>query len=287
MTQPTSFNEEKYKTEQKSRWNEGALSTWTLWKETQVEDTPARFFLERVPVRSGVKVLDIACGSGETSIQVAEVLSKYVEESETTDPCKLVCVDISDEMLRVLQRKAEEKGLQSIIQVVCEDAEKVNFEPHYFDMVMSQFGVMFLPLLVDDLIHIRRMMKPGALFSCVVWGEEKDCHIFYAARSIIQPPPPPPGTPVSYGTKDQVVAALRQASFSDIQTVTFEVVHETKDAEEYITLMSGVNKWMEKSLGEKGSPLWNKLVEFCNNNYRTRRGTLRFPNVCIGITAIA
>jgi len=281
----SSFDPDKFKQEQKARWNQGALSTWTLWKKTQVEDTPAKFFLGLVPIRPGVKILDLACGSGETSLQVAHLVSSHLKD-EAKD-AKIVCVDISDEMLKVLNQRAQEMGLANMVETRCEDAEKVDFGAHYFDMVMSQFGVMFLPHLVEDLARIRGMMKPGSLFSCVVWGEEKDCHIFYAARSVISPPPPPPGTPVSYGTKEKVMEALRKAEFSDVKAVEFEVVHETKDAEEYITLMSGVNKWMEKSLGEKGSELWQKLVNYCNDHYRTPNGNLRFPNVCVGVTAIA
>lgn len=279
------FNVDKFKQEQKERWNQGARSSWTLWKQTQVEDTPAKFFLGLVPIRPGVKVLDLACGSGETSLQVAQLLSNHLP-SEAKD-AKIVCVDISEEMLRVLNQRANEMSLADIVETRCEDVEKIDFGEHYFDMVMSQFGVMFLPYLTEDLARIRKMMKPGSLFSCVIWGEEKDCHIFYAARSVLNPPPPPPGTPVSYGTKDKVMEALRNAAFSDVKAVEFQVIHETKDAEEYITLMSGVNKWMEKSLGEKGSELWQKLVDYCNKNYKTPRGTLQFPNVCVGITAVA
>ncbi|GJD09928.1 hypothetical protein Gasu2_41510 [Galdieria sulphuraria] len=240
------FDPDKFKQEQKARWNQGARSTWTLWKQTQVEDTPAKFFLGLVPIRPGVKVLDLACGSGETSLQVAQLVSSHLP-SDSKD-AKIVCVDISEEMLRVLSQRAQELGLSSVVETCCEDAENINFGTHYFDMVMSQFGVMFLPHLPEDLANIRKMMKPGSLFCCVVWGEEKDCHIFYAARSVVSPPPPPPGTPVSYGTKEKVMEALRKAEFSDVKAVEFQVVHETKDAEEYITLMSGVNQWLEKSL---------------------------------------
>jgi ubiquinone/menaquinone biosynthesis C-methylase UbiE len=96
-------------------------------------------------------VLDIGAGTGRFSLAVAKQLSSG----------KVICLDLSKEMLQHLKRKAEKAGLQDRIQIRKGEASASGLENESVDLVMcnSVFHELSSPEAV--LVEMLRVLKPN------------------------------------------------------------------------------------------------------------------------------
>ncbi len=99
------------------------------------------------------KILDIATGTGDFAIMLAEI-----------KPEKIVGLDISKGMLEVGKQKVKQKGLENLIEMVLGDSENLPFEDNSFDAVTVGFGVRNFENLDKGLQEIYRVLKPGGIF---------------------------------------------------------------------------------------------------------------------------
>lgn len=99
------------------------------------------------------KILDIATGTGDLAILMAQTKAK-----------KIIGLDISEGMLEVGKHKIEEKNLSQIIEMVLADSESMPFEDDYFDAITVAFGVRNFEHLEKGLAEILRVLKPGGIF---------------------------------------------------------------------------------------------------------------------------
>ena len=108
------------------------------------------FTIARADVRTGMKVLDIAGGTGDLSKSFA----KRVGSSG-----QVWLTDINDSMLRVGRDRMVDAGLL-LPTAVC-DAEKLPFPDGYFDRVSVAFGLRNMTHKDRALAEMRRVLKPG------------------------------------------------------------------------------------------------------------------------------
>lgn len=94
-------------------------------------------------------ILDIATGTGDLAIALVK-----------TGAEKIVGLDISPGMLAVGKEKIQQKKLDSTIEMVVGDSEKLSFEDHSFDAVTVSFGVRNFETLEKGLSEILRVLKP-------------------------------------------------------------------------------------------------------------------------------
>lgn len=98
-----------------------------------------------------MQVLELACGTGSTAL----IHASFVKHIRATD--------ISSEMLRIAQEKADAAGISNI-SFECSAIEELDVEHESMDMVMAH---SILHLLEDKEAAIGRvhdMLKPGGLF---------------------------------------------------------------------------------------------------------------------------
>ena len=112
-------------------------------------------------------VLEIACGTGRVTRHLRKVLPANV---------RLFATDISSDMLGIAKRKLNNNGI--FFQV--EDAQKLSFANNSFDVVICQFGVMFLPDKKKGFQEILRVLKPGGKFIFFTWDDTLKVPIFRA-----------------------------------------------------------------------------------------------------------
>ena len=74
--------------------------------------------------------LDIATGTADIAINLGSISN-----------CKVVGVDISEQMLSVGREKIIKKNLDETVSLETGDAENLNFKDDYFDLVTIGFGV--------------------------------------------------------------------------------------------------------------------------------------------------
>lgn len=117
----------------------------------KIYDTITWKYLEPyVPTESEALVLDAGGGTGRWAVQMAR------------KGCKVVLMDISEEMLKVAAKKIEKTGLQNRIIVKKGDIKETGYPDESFDMILCEH-TLFLFKEPDILIkELRRILKDKA-----------------------------------------------------------------------------------------------------------------------------
>ena len=108
------------------------------------------FTISRAAVRPGMKVLDIAGGTGDLARAFARQVGDRGEVGLT---------DINDSMLRVGRDRLLDQGL--VVPVAVCDAEKLPFPDNHFDRVSVAYGLRNMTHKDRALAEMTRVLKPG------------------------------------------------------------------------------------------------------------------------------
>ena len=99
------------------------------------------------------KALDIATGTADIAIKLGSIPN-----------CQVVGVDISEQMLNIGRKKIKKKNLQKSVSLQNGDAENLNYNDNFFDLITIGFGVRNFQDLEKGLAESFRVLKPnGAL----------------------------------------------------------------------------------------------------------------------------
>jgi SAM-dependent methyltransferase len=107
----------------------------------------------------GMRVLDLASGTGEPGISLAQ----RVPQGSVT------AVDQSSELLDIAAKRARSKNLLNFITQQA-DAHQLPFADQSFDLATCRFGVMFFSDTERALTELRRVLKRGACACFAAWG---------------------------------------------------------------------------------------------------------------------
>jgi SAM-dependent methyltransferase len=108
----------------------------------------------------GMQILDLASGTGEPGISLAQRVS----------PAGAVtAIDQSSELLEIAAERARAKKLSNFSTRQA-DAHELPFAGRSFDLATCRFGVMFFSNVQGALSEVRRVLKPGARACFTVWG---------------------------------------------------------------------------------------------------------------------
>jgi ubiquinone/menaquinone biosynthesis C-methylase UbiE len=300
---PSSFDSEQFKTEQRQRWDSIAEG-WKEWWQTievaaqKVSDR----LVELAEIKLGQKVLDIATGIGEPAVTAAR---KLVGLSDSTNKINdnennighVLAIDISPDMLTIAKQRAAALGLQDIIEFREADAGMPELPDSSFDVVLSRWGLMFIPNLNNTLSHIYQVLVPGGRLACAVWAEASKVPFISFPLNIVMRelnvPPSPPGTPGPFALADISILqnALSNAGFTDIKSERLNVTFEFATVEDYINytkaVASTIKTMLSKESVNRQEEVWNIVTEQVRNNYVTvgNSAPVRIDNECIFVTA--
>jgi SAM-dependent methyltransferase len=118
----------------------------------------ARELIDRVPLRDGARMLDIACGTGVVAREAAR-------RNSTTQVSGL---DMNPQMIEVAAARSKEEGLPIAWHVGTADA--LPFEDRSFDLVTIQQAFQFFPDKPAALAEIRRVLQFGGVFALNIWA---------------------------------------------------------------------------------------------------------------------
>jgi len=169
--------------------------------------------LEMSGVKSGSRVLDVAAGAGDQTLDAA----KRVGPTGS-----VLATDISSKILEFAAENALSKGYKNVRTRVL-DGENLDVEPGSFDAVISRVGLIYFPDQQKALTGIRKALKPGARLGAIVYSTADRNQFFSIPVSIIRRranlPPPASGQPgpFSLGGDGVLRDALTQAGFQDVQ----------------------------------------------------------------------
>jgi SAM-dependent methyltransferase len=109
---------------------------------------------------AGLHIIDLASGTGEPGISLAERVGPKGS---------ITAIDQSAELLEIAAGRARNKNLLNFTTHQA-DAHKLPFPDQSFDLATCRFGVMFFNDVVGALTELRRVLKPGAPACFVAWG---------------------------------------------------------------------------------------------------------------------
>jgi SAM-dependent methyltransferase len=201
----------------------------------------ARDLVARLPTADGFRVLELACGTGIVTRRLREVLG---------DSATLVATDLNEPMIDYARAAVQAPGI--VWQQA--DAQALEFEDGSFDIVVCQFGFMFLPDKVQGFREARRVLASGGVLLANVW-ESLDANpapgAIHATVAALFPADPPRfiETPYGYHDVERIRADMAAAGWEDVQ---LEAVHVQSRGESAADFAAGF---------VLGSPLSHELAE--------------------------
>ena len=166
---------------------------------------------ERAAAQPGETVLDIGCGGGRTSLELA---------SSVGERGTVLGVDVSGPILAV----AHERGAAvDNLEFRLANAETANLGADRFDLLFSRFGVMFFDDPLAAFTNLRRSLKPGGRIAFLTWRSMEENPWLSApaavAFEILPPPEPPdPAAPGPFSLADELRTTdlLEAAGFNEV-----------------------------------------------------------------------
>ena len=134
----------------KERWSKGDYAQFSYyWREG------AKKIADELAIKPNEKVLDIACGNGNLTIEIAR------KGAEVTG------IDINPHLIESGKKRASEEGLN--ITYVEGNGMQMPFRENYFDASVSLHGIMFCPKPKVAASELLRVCKPGSEIHIYNW----------------------------------------------------------------------------------------------------------------------
>jgi ubiquinone/menaquinone biosynthesis C-methylase UbiE len=163
----------------------------------------AEAFVGRLPVKPGDRVLDVACGTGNSAIPMAR------------RGAVVTGVDIATNLLAQARERAAAEGVSLTFDEG--DAEQLPYADASFDMAISMFGAMFAPRPELVAAEFARVLRPGGVLAMANWTPAGFAGQMFKVTGRHVPPPPGIAPPVLWG--DETVVRQRLGShFEQIET---------------------------------------------------------------------
>ena len=175
--------------------------------------------LEGVALKPGERVLDVGCGCGKTTGKLAELVGSKGH---------VTALDLSVPMLDVARTRTNSNAKH--VEFVAGDAEIFEFEPESYDVMFSQFGLMFFHNLDAAFLNLFRALKPNGRLAFVSW-RLPDLNPwlilpFEAVREFVpdmpKPNPDVVSSPFALAPKERVEKLLGDAGFVDVKLEVFD-----------------------------------------------------------------
>src|SRR6188768_3179284 len=214
MSAQPNFDAAKYKATTRDQW-EAAAEAWHRWAPTlRAWLGPAtERMLELAGVASGARVLDVAAGAGDQTLQIA---------SRVGPGGSVLATDISPTILTFAAGAAERAGLGNVTTRVM-DGEQLELEDATFDVVVSRVGLIYFPDQQRALSEMRRVLVPGGRVAAIVYSTPAQNGFFSAPVAVVRrhaqlgaPVAGQPG-PFSLGGLGVLEEAFATAGFSDVR----------------------------------------------------------------------
>jgi SAM-dependent methyltransferase len=163
----------------------------------------AEAFIAGLDISPGSRVLDVACGTGNTAIPLAR------------NGCIVTGVDIAPNLLVQARERAAAEGLTVTFDEG--DAEQLAYADGSFDAVTTMFGAMFAPRPEIVVAELARVLKSGGRLAMANWNPASFSGQMFKTGAAHVPPPPGIAPPVLWGD-DATVRQRLAPHFTNVQT---------------------------------------------------------------------
>ncbi len=249
--------------EQIAEWNGPLGQRWAaMLRETDRIVAPfGDAALKVAAPQPGERVLDIGCGCGDTSIEIAQRVGAAGS---------VLGIDVSQPMLEVARSSG---ALANCAHLAFRegDASEVSL-PADMDLLFSRFGVMFFSRPSAALGHLRESLRPGGRCVFVCWRAPRDnpwaMAPLSAAREAVGVTPTPadaeaPG-PFAFADEQRLRRILSTAGFGDVDLERFDAViflgATSRSAAEFAVKIGPVSR-LVREMGAEHLPVIVDAVE--------------------------
>lgn len=150
----------------------------------------AEAFINRLGLKPGLKVLDVACGTGNLALPAARV------------GADVTGVDIAPNLVEQARANAAREGLKA--QFDEGDAEALPYADASFDAAMTMFGAMFAPRPELVAAELKRVTKPGGRIAMGNWTPAGFIGQMFKVVAAHVPPPAGMPSPLLWGVEEKV-----------------------------------------------------------------------------------
>jgi ubiquinone/menaquinone biosynthesis C-methylase UbiE len=214
---------------------ESAAPGWAKWEHvfTTSLSSATDALIDMAGIRPGMRVLDLACGAGSQSIQVAKRVGPNG---------RVVASDISAIMLEHVRRNAAQEGLQNIETLEC-SAEDLQEPQASFDASICRLGLMLFPSPRKAVEVVGRVLRPGGRFSAMVFTTPANNAVMAQPMAILLrhagKSPPAPGQPGIFALGGESVLAnvMKDGGLGDVKTQTVRAPLVLPSASDALQLM--------------------------------------------------
>ncbi len=202
---------------QQQYWNEPGGTTWTAWQQRM--DTQLAPFgdaaIEAANPQTGERVLDVGCGCGHTTLQIADLVGASG---------KSIGLDISQPMLaRGVERAAASEADNATFVLADAQVAATQDIGGAVDAIVSRFGVMFFADPTAAFTNIGTLLQPDGRMAFVCWQTPKtNSWMSGLGRELAslfpdQPPmdPTAPG-PFAFADPERVCSILTASGWGDV-----------------------------------------------------------------------
>lgn len=167
--------------------------------------------VEYAEPREGMRVLDLASGTGEPAITLAARLGVQGQ---------VTALDVSADLLEIAAKRAKDRGLTNFTTQQA-DAHSLPFPDGSFDLATSRFGVMFFRDPDCALRELLRVLRPEARACFLVWGSFDQPYwqsMMGVVHRCVGGPllGPDAPNPFRYSERGSLSAILRTVGFRDV-----------------------------------------------------------------------
>jgi SAM-dependent methyltransferase len=152
--------------------------------------------VDTLGITNGLKVLDLACGDGNTAVPAAKL------------GADVLGVDIAQNLVAAGNRRARELGLTNLRFQEGDATNLAGLPDKTFDLVVSIFGAMFAPKPFDVAKEMVRVTRPGGRIVMGNWIPNDPTLVAQILKiSAAYTPAPPEGfiSPMTWGVVANVV----------------------------------------------------------------------------------
>jgi SAM-dependent methyltransferase len=254
----TSSEMDALKTKLRATWSAGDFGQIARYYPKDAEN-----FINWLNLKPGMKVLDVACGTGNLALPAARA------GAEVTG------VDIAPNLVEQARENAKREGLNAKFDEG--DAEALPYADASFDGVVTMFGAMFAPRPELVAAELKRVCRPGGLIAMANWTPSGFIGQMFKTNSAYVPPPPGMASPVLWGVEETVRERLSEGISkleTKLQNVKWVFPFSPAEVVEHFRLYYGPTQKAFGALDEsKQAALRKDLEELWQKHNRATDGS--------------
>ena len=243
----TPLSPEEFKNDTRQAWDQSAegwdrqtpvIHDWLLSATVQM--------LDAARITAGMRVLDVAAGAGDQTLEVARRVGPggYV-----------LATDISEATLNFARTHAQQAGLEQVETRVA-DAETLHLPPASFDAAVCRLGLMFCPDPVHALRQMHHALRPGGHAAVLVFSEpaHNPCLGIVMSTALRHAglgryDPFEPGGLLSLGKPGFLETCFGQAGFADVMASRIYTPLQLPSAHDYLNFIRTAGSPIMRILG--------------------------------------